>query len=122
MIKFRRLLKSFTYSFKGLQKVVREEQNIKIQLIIGTIIVLLGIFLQISASEWIPLILSMAMVILAEVLNSAVERVADVLKPRINEYVREIKDIMAGAVMITAITSIIIGILVFLPHLLEFLQ
>lgn len=119
MIKIKRLIKSFGYSFKGLRTVFREEQNLKIQFFAAIIILILAWYFSVDRLELIILILSMGLVILAEVLNSAVERVTDVLKPRINDYVKEIKDIMAAAVMITAITSIIIGILIFYPHILK---
>jgi diacylglycerol kinase len=122
MIKIRRLLKSFTYSFKGLRKIIQEEQNLKIQLIFGLIAAILGITFQVSRTEWMVLIISSTLVIFAEVLNSAVERVTDVLKPRINDYVKEIKDIMAAAVMISAISSVIIGIIVFYPYLKNILH
>jgi diacylglycerol kinase len=55
-----------------------------------------------------------------EILNSAVERVADALKPRIDNYVKEIKDIMAAGVMLASIMSIIAGIFIFLPYLISF--
>ena len=54
-----------------------------------------------------------------ELVNSAVERVTDVLKPRINTYVKEIKDIMAAAVMLSSFTAIIIGLIIFIPYLLN---
>lgn len=122
MIKFKRLLKSFNYSFRGLYKVLKEEQNMRIQLLAAIIVVALAIFFHIKAVEWLILIVLMSMVFLAEVINSAVERITDVLRPRINDYVKEIKDIMAAAVMITAITSIIAGIIIFYPYFAAFLQ
>jgi len=122
MIKFNRLLKSFAYSIKGLTRVIREEQNLKIQLIAGAAALLLAWLLAIKTWEWAVLIIMITLVFLAEVINSAIERVTDVLRPRINDYVKEIKDIMAAAVMITALASIIVGILIFLPHIMGILQ
>lgn len=78
-------------------------------------------FFKISAVEWLVLILAISLVILMEIINSAVERVADVLKPRINSYVKEIKDIMAAAVMLSSITSAIIGLIIFGPRLFKLL-
>ena len=122
MIKIRRLFKSFTYSFRGLRKVVHEEQNLKIQLIAAFFIAMLAWYFRVNRIEWILLILSSGLVILAEVVNSAIERVTDVLKPRINGYVKEIKDIMAAAVMITAVTSVIVGVIIFYPYVLNLLH
>lgn len=78
-------------------------------------------FFKISAVEWLVLILAISLVILMEIINSAIERVTDVLKPRINSYVKEIKDIMAAAVMLSSITSAIIGLIIFGPRLFKLL-
>ena len=80
------------------------------------IAVFFGAFFQISLSEWTTLILIIGLVFLMELINSAVERVTDVLKPRIDNYVKEIKDIMAAAVMLASIVSIIIGLIIFIPY------
>ncbi len=118
MIKIKRLFKSFKYAFRGLFKTFHEEQNLKIQSLVGLIIILLGLYFKISRLEWIILILVIGLVILMEIVNSSVERITDVLKPRINGYVKEIKDIMAAAVMLASIIAIIIGIIIFAPHLI----
>lgn len=117
MIRLGRLVKSFTYAFKGLWKTFHEEQNLKIQLMTAIAVFLLAWYFRVSRFEWIALVALSGLVILVELVNSAVERVADVLKPRINSYVKEIKDIMAAAVMIASITAIIVGSLIFLPRI-----
>ena len=117
MIKLRRLIKSFTYAFKGLYKVFREEQNLQVQSLAAFIVLVLAITFQISRTEWLILIFIITMVILMEVVNSAMERVTDVLKPRIDNYVKEIKDIMAAAVMLASIAAVIIGAIIFLPYI-----
>ncbi len=116
MIKLKRIAKSFLYAIRGLIKTFKEEQNFKIQTIAGIIVVCLGFYFEINKLEWIILILVMGIVLIMEILNSAIERVADVLKPRIDTYVKEIKDIMAAAVMLSAIISVIIGLLIFIPY------
>lgn len=119
MIKLKRLIKSFTYAFRGLYKTFREEQNLKIQSTFGILAVLAGLYLQISRLEWCLLLLVIGLVILMEIVNSAVERVTDLLKPRINTYVKEIKDIMAAAVMLASLTAVVIGFLIFAPYLVK---
>lgn len=116
MIRIKRLLKSFHYAYKGMVMVISEEQNIKIQITLGILVFFLGICFQITRLEWIFLFMVSGLVIILETLNSAVERVADVLKPRINTYVKEIKDIMSAAVMISALLAIGVGVLVFWPY------
>lgn len=117
MIKFERLVKSFLYAFKGLVKVFKEEQNLRIQSFFALIVIVLGVYLRIGSRDWAIIFLAIGLVILAETINSAVERVADVLKPRIDDYVKEIKDIMAAAVMVVSIVAVIVGALVFYPYL-----
>ncbi len=121
MIRFKRLFKSFIYAFKGLFRVLREEQNLKIQSFFGVLAICLGFILGIKPVEWCFIIVSIFLVLLMEIVNSAVERVTDVLKPRIHQYIKEIKDIMAAAVMLASLVSVIIGGIIFLPYILALL-
>ena len=119
MIKIKRLFKSFKYALKGLIKVFKEEQNFRIQSFAGGIVILLGIYFNINSIEWSILVIIIILVLLMEIANSGVERIADVLQPRINSYVKEIKDIMAAAVMVSSFGAIIVGIIIFLPYLFK---
>ncbi len=119
MVNIKRLFKSFQYAYRGLIKTFREEQNLRVQSIIGLMAIILAGILDISRLEWGLLIFVILLVILVEILNSAVERVTDVLKPRINGYVKEIKDIMAAAVMLASLVAVIIGIIIFAPHFIN---
>lgn len=118
MIKIKRLLKSFIYAFRGLRKVFKEEQNLRVQSIFAFFVICLGFYFHVSSTEWCFLILSIGLVILMEILNSAVERITDVLKPRLNTYVKEIKDIMAAAVLLSSFLSVFIGLIVFWHYFL----
>ena len=120
MKKIKRLFKSFSYAYKGITKTFLEEQNLQIQSIVGIIILVIACLLKISPIEWCLIISAIFIVILMEMINSAIERVADALKPRIHFYVKEIKDIMAGAVMISSLLAIIIGLIIFIPYILKF--
>lgn len=117
MIRISRLFKSFGYAFKGLFKTFREEQNFQIHSSAGLLIIFLGLFLNIKSQEWVMLILVICLVLIAEIANSAVERITDVLKPRINSYVKEIKDIMAAAVLLSSLAAVIVGLIIFWPYL-----
>lgn len=119
MLRVKRLIKSFTYALHGLVKTFKEEQNLQIQTIAAAIVIVLAFFLKVERLEWVILILVIALVILMEIANSAVERIADVLRPRINSYVKEIKDITAAAVMIASLAAIIIGVIIFYPYLVK---
>ena len=119
MIKISRLIKSFSYAWRGLFKTFREEQNLRIQIVVAIAVIGVGLFFKISRIEWCVVILSISLVVLMEIANSAVERITDVLKPRLDHYVKEIKDIMAAAVMVASIAAAIIGIVIFYPHLFK---
>jgi undecaprenol kinase len=117
MIKINRLFRSFHYACKGLYKTFREEQNLRLQSAVGLAALALAFFFRIERLEWILLILTIGLVLLMEIANSATERVTDVLKPRIDSYVKEIKDIMAAAVMMASIMAVLVGVIIFWPYI-----
>jgi diacylglycerol kinase len=116
MLKVKRLLKSFSYAVRGLKKTYKEEQNLRVQSFVGFLALLLALFFRLDRVEISIILFLVILVLLMELANSAVERIADLLKPRINNYVKEIKDIMAAAVLLASIGAVIIGILIFWPH------
>ncbi len=116
MIKIKRLAKSFLYAVRGLSKTFKEEQNFKIHTFIAVVVILIGWYVGISRYEWIFLVLIIGLVMLMEIANSAVERIADVLKPRINSYVKEIKDITAAGVLVASVIAVIVGLIIFMPY------
>ena len=117
MIRIKRLLKSFQYAINGFKKIFHEEQNLRIQTVVGFLAILLGLYFNINRLEWTILVFIIGLVIIMELANSAVERIADILKPRIDKYVKEIKDIAAAAVMVSSIIAVIIGVIIFYPYL-----
>lgn len=118
MIKIKRLLKSFSYAGKGLVMTFREEQNMKIQFVSALAVLALAGYFRINRLEWVMLIFVIGLVMLMEIANSALERVTDVLKPRLNSYVKEIKDIAAAGVMLSAIIAVIVGLIIFYPYIM----
>ena len=116
MIRIKRLIKSFKYALRGLIKIFHEEQNLRVQSLAAGAVILAGLYFGLNRFEWALILIIISMVILMEIANSAVERVTDVLKPRIDTYVKEIKDIMAAAVMLASILAIVIGAIIFWPH------
>lgn len=105
------------YALKGLKRTFFEEQNFRVQSVIGLIVIAFGFFFKISGIEWCVIIFTISLVFLMELVNSAVERVTDILKPRIHDYVKDIKDIMAAAVFVSSIAAVIIGLIIFIPYL-----
>lgn len=118
MFKIKRLFKSFKYAVKGLFLVMRDEQNFRVHIVFAVIALVFSWFYHITKIELIIVILLISTVMLMEVVNSAIERVTDVLKPRINDFVMEIKDIMAAAVMLASLVAIIVGLIIFVPYIL----
>lgn len=118
MVNLSRLIKSFKYSLKGIGKVFREEQNFRIHTLATLAVLLLALYFKISVWEFIILILLIGLVLILEIVNSIVERLLDLIKPRIHTYVEDIKDMAASIVFIGACISVIIGLLIFLPHII----
>lgn len=115
-----RLTRSFFHAFKGILFALRNEQNFQIDIVGGTLAVILMLFFPLSGLERALVILSIALVLTLELANTALERVTDILKPRIHPYARVIKDVMAGAVLLVSLAAVAIGVAIFVPYLTEF--
>lgn len=112
-------LKSFGYAFKGVTALFRFENNAKIHLILGVGAIALGFLLDLSAVEWTVLTIQIAAVMAAEAFNTALEKLCDVVSPEHHPLIGSIKDMAAGAVLIMAISSVVTGLLLFVPKILE---
>ena len=95
------------------------EQNITFHLLAASVVVMAGIFWGITRAEWLAVIICIGMVITAELFNSAIERLVDMVSPQWQRIAGEVKDIAAGAVLVTAIAAAVVGLLVFVPYLLD---
>ena len=115
--KRKKLRNSFKYAFEGIGEAWKTEQNLKIHFIIMTLVIIAGIIFNISAMEWIVCLLLFAIVISLELINTAIETTVDIAMPDINEKAKYAKDIAAGAVLFSAIISIIVGLIIFLPKI-----
>ncbi len=114
-----RLINSFKYAFKGLHKVFKEEKNFQIHILFTLIVLLLAVYFQLVLWEFIIIILLIALVLALEIINSIIERLVDMLKPRIHQYVKDMKDMGAALVLVGAVTAVIVGLLIFVPHIIE---
>ena len=113
-------LASFRSAWKGLSVFVRQEHNAWIHCAMAILAILAGVLFRISTHEWIAVVFAIGLVISSEAINSAIERLADVVQPDRDERIRDVKDISAGAVLVCATTAFVIGLIVFLPKLLAF--
>lgn len=112
-------IKSFVCAFRGIWKVILRETNMKIDLAIAIMVCAVGFVLTFSATEWIFIVFAIGMVFAAETFNTAIERTCNMIERHYDRNIRTIKDISAGAVLLCAITAATIGIIIFLPKLID---
>jgi len=108
---------SFVYAGRGITAGLRGQRNIKVMLLAAMAVVVLGVYLDITREEWTLLALAMGLVLSLEMVNTAGERLVDILSPGHDSRYGRIKDILAGAVLIAALTAAVVGGLVFGPRL-----
>lgn len=118
----RRLVKSFVDAVHGLKHVFKSEQNFRIQVLVGIFVFIAAIYFPLHNWEVILLILLVLLVLLVEILNTVFEYFSDLLKPRLHHYVGVIKDVMAGAVLLTSLVALIVGTIIFYPYLENLLK
>lgn len=114
-------LQSFRYAFEGLWHTLRTQRNAQIHVGIGLMVVGLGLFLGLSLTEWAIIALTVGFVIVAETFNTALEAAMDYVTSEIHPQVKIVKDAAAGAVLLSAITALIVGLLILGPPLYQFI-
>ena len=110
--------KSFVYAFNGLLYFFRTQHNTWIQAAAAAVAVGLGYYLRISANEWCWIIFCIGFVFAAELFNTAVETLVDLVSPGFNEKAGRVKDVAAGAVLIASLTAAAIGGMIFIPKMI----
>lgn len=112
-----RILNSFKYAIQGIIQCSKFEKNFRLQLVIGALTFVFGFFFSISVSEWIALLFCSALVLGFEMMNTAIEKLSNVITQSIHPVIKHVKDIAAGAVCLVSIVSFIIACLIFLPKI-----
>lgn len=112
-------IKSFGYAFRGIGLLFKGQINIRIQLVAAIVAVLLGLLFPLSRNEWMAVILSIVTVLGAEVINTSIERLTDLVSPEFNREAGKVKDLAAAAVLIISIGALVVGIIVFLPPIIN---
>ncbi|MEN9686416.1 MAG: hypothetical protein RLZZ28_2202 [Bacteroidota bacterium] len=108
---------SFKYAFQGIGQFFLKDRNGKIHLFSSLMVILAGIYFQVSPAEWISLLLCFGLVIGFEMINHSIEKLADALHPGQSPFIKIVKDVAAAAVLWAAILSCITGLIIFLPKL-----
>ena len=113
------LYKSFGYAFQGIFNTIRTERNIKIHCAAAILVKIFGIWLQISTTDWMICFILFGLILALELVNTAVEATVDLFTEERKPLAKKAKDAAAGAVLIAAIFAVVIGILIFIPKLLD---
>ena len=119
MRKMKKIRNSFKYAIEGIWTSFKTERNMKIHIFIMILVIIAGIILKINKSEWIICIIWFAIVIGSELFNTSIETIVDMVMPEKNEKAKIAKDVSAGAVLVVAIGAAIIGLVIFVPRILN---
>ncbi len=115
-------LSSFKYAFRGLKEVIRTERNAKVHLLMAFLALIASIVLKISLVEFLFVLISIVLVIFAEIINTAIEKTLNLISQENNHAIQLTKDMMAAAVLLTAIGAVIVALVVFVPRLYEIIK
>jgi diacylglycerol kinase len=110
-------LRSFKFAFEGIAHAFKTQRNFRIHCGITLLVLVMGLALRISLDQWAILFVMIALVFFAELVNTALEAIVDKVSPEIHPLAKVAKDCTAGAVLVTAIGAIIVGLLIFGPKL-----
>lgn len=117
MGELKKRIKSFGYAFKGIASLIGKEHNAWIHCTAIVLVTIAGFHFGITPTEWCIVVLCFGLVLAAEGFNTAIERLVDLVSPDFHPIAGDVKDVAAGAVLICAIASAIVGLIVFIPYL-----
>ncbi len=112
-----KFIAGFGFAFNGLWYVLRTQINMKVHILLGIVAIVLGVVLRISAIEFAIIILTIAGVLIAEMLNTVIELCVDLVSPQYHPLAKRAKDTAAGAVLLSAILAIVVALFIYGPHL-----
>lgn len=95
----------------------KEEPNFRIHVVATIMVIAAGLYFKLSTTEWLAIIIVIGLVLLTELLNTAIENIADFISPERHEKIKTIKDIAAAAVLISTIVALMVGLLIFVPKI-----
>lgn len=105
------------YAFEGIRYFMRHEPQALIHVLAALSVIIAGIYFKINSTEWMAVIFAIGIVVVAEMLNTAIERLTDMVSPEIHSDAKVVKDIAAGAVLMASMAALAIGFIVFLPKI-----
>ena len=119
MDRFNQFRESFTYAWRGLKYVLKYEKNFQTEVGFTILVVLAMIYFRVTRAEMVVLFLIIMVILIMELLNTVMERIVDILKPRVHPYAKLIKDIMAAGVLVSSLFAIVIGLVIFIPYIIS---
>ncbi len=114
-------LKSLRFAFRGMLILIRSEHSVMVQLGMGILVSIIGFLVGLSATEWILQTLCIGLILAAEGMNTAVEKLCDFVNPEPDPKIGRVKDIAAGGVGFAAVMAIIVGLIIYIPKVLALL-
>lgn len=118
-LKDKRRFIGFTFAWNGIKEVVKTEQNFQFHLIATALVISIGFGFKLTGVEWTIIVLIIGLVLVAEMINTVVERMIDYIKPDVHPQAGMIKDMAAGAVLVAAFIAVIIGCIIYLPKIVN---
>jgi diacylglycerol kinase len=113
----KKFFRSFTYAFNGIRTSFADQLNLKVHFMIALLVIAAGFYFGISRSDWCVIVLTIALVIALEMMNSAIESVVDLVTTERKPLAGKVKDIAAGAVLFASVMSVIIGVIIFSKYI-----
>ncbi len=108
---------SFKHAWDGIKYAFSTQPNFRVHTLIAAAVLAAGIFLHLSSFEWLVLLFTITLVLVAEMINTSLESMTDLLGRQITPEAKVTKDVAAGMVLIAAVMSVIVGLVIFIPHL-----
>ncbi len=118
----RRRIKSFLFAFNGIKNLIKNEHNARIHLVVMLVVIIFGFIFNITLTEWISIVVVIGLVLLSELFNTAIEKLSDIVDPKWNIKIGEVKDYSAAAVLISAVIAVIVGGIIFIPKIVSCLK
>lgn len=118
----RRFLHSFSFAFAGIHHCFKAGLNFRVQILLAVLVNLAAFLMKVSSAEWVVLLICTALVLSLEMMNTAVEKLCDLYTKEFHPGIKVIKDISAGAVLLSALLATVTGVVIFLPKIISSLS
>jgi len=118
----KKFFKSILFALQGIKHFFSRDRNAKIQIVMGLTAIAVGCTVSLSSFQWLLVLLCIGFVISLEMINSAIERYCDLVTTDFHPGIKIIKDVASGAVLVASIMSLVIGLIIFIPSLVKFLN